>query len=190
MFSIAPRALHYTQCVVAVGLIGIIIAWNAVNTLPKGPATAALHGKLLLASYSFSPQGWAFFTRNPREPNFEVYRLDAKGEPERAWRNGFEWQTAFGINRLSRRVGAEIEELFQQVYEPLLVSCDELSTRDCFAKAGSQPSVSVRNSTAFPMVCGDVILRKVDRVPQAWLGLKDYRPPAQLVRVNVECTRL
>lgn len=57
------------------------------------------------------PQGWGFFTKNPREPIFELKEIN--GEMVSAANNTI--QNKFGFSRCSRKIGSEVSMIYAQI---------------------------------------------------------------------------
>lgn len=57
------------------------------------------------------PQGWGFFTKDPRDPLLEVYKINSKNELERVTLLNFDSQTYYGLSRKARFLGCESSEV-------------------------------------------------------------------------------
>lgn len=60
------------------------------------------------------PQGWAFFTRDPREELVAIYRWTSQGPKEINIRNG-STEFLFGLNREGRVRGYEVSQILANV---------------------------------------------------------------------------
>ena len=58
----------------------------------------------------FFPQGWGFFTRNPREPHYKLYKVE-EGVPVLINYSITSSQNRFGLSRKGSRIGMELERI-------------------------------------------------------------------------------
>ena len=136
------------------------------------------------------PQGWAFFTRDPREERLTVHRLrDGRLVP--AGRSPHvRAANAFGLNRVSRAEGVELE---------LLVAAAEQRATGGWTPCATVPAECARALIAIggvhdldpvvprPLVCGDVILKLEAPVPWAWSRFPPPSSRCRLLAVRVRC---
>lgn len=159
------------------------ILWVATSSLdsPLRPSRRAQVRMLTVM-----PQGWAFFTRDPRLPLLIVFeRVDGRFHPAveiNASRGNY-----FGLKRISRRFDLEIAAIMAQVPDTAW-----FSTRSKIAEfeavANRQRSFSVPNRAPRPRVCGEYALVRRPPTPWAWAHLEDtIRHPVTLVRLAIVC---
>jgi antimicrobial peptide system SdpA family protein len=173
-------------------------AWVLLVGLGLGlPALYSVHAALppnaiqlpfadRIEARKWAPQGWAFFTRDPREPDVIAYLPSISG----SWRrdaSGPQAQVAyaFGWSRRLRAKGVEMGRLLT-VLRPS-------DWRECHAEPplcfGSLPVQSrLRNSSPIPSLCGDVAFVQQEPVPWAWFtsGVQ-VTMPSKVIRVKVSC---
>jgi antimicrobial peptide system SdpA family protein len=132
------------------------------------------------------PEGWGFFTRDPRAERLTLYRLDG-GRWMRAGRGpNSEPVNVFGINRAARAQAVEAGLLINEgTASPLAwIPCTALPS-DCLLEA--RP-VAAQNRSRAPSLCGALGLVTQEPVPWAWLG--NRRPvtmPSSIARLEVSC---
>jgi len=134
----------------------------------------------------FLPEGWAFFTRNPRDDRYFVYRLAPDGSwidtnlgPHNRPRN------AFGLNRKSRAQGVEIGLLLVSIQDQEWTACRKSPTA-CLATI--PVSKDFKDISPNPTLCGEMGVVMQPPVPWAWAGMQ--RPvtmPSRVSRVRVHC---
>ena len=102
-------------------LWSMVIVYVLRGALPSHPfpATPPERQRLL----SISPQGWAFFTRNAREPADYFYRREGAkwvrlGYPNSSSRN------FFGLKKDTRPFGVEMGSLMSQVSTDEWIACE------------------------------------------------------------------
>jgi antimicrobial peptide system SdpA family protein len=133
-----------------------------------------------------APQGWAFFTRDPRE---EKQTLFARGA-DRAWRSALlaphaRLANTLGLNRRSRSQGVEAAMLMEHAPDEAYVECREAPSA-CLLRLPA--GVKVRNASSHPTLCGAVAVVLQPPVPWAWLGTR--RPvvmPSRILPLEVSC---
>lgn len=132
-----------------------------------------------------SPQGWAFFTRSPREAAYHVFRRD-----------GAEWAPypltnahpvhAFGASRAPRAKEMELGAVLGTV--PGKHWREGRVLPGVPAGADTLPAVTVTNPAPRPRVCGEFLVQKYAPLPWAWSGsFGSVAQPARSVRLRVAC---
>lgn len=115
------------------------------------------------------PQGWAFFTRSPREDNLRVYPVTSDGLGTHVQSPYAEPGNAFGLDRAVRAQGTESALVQYAVPMSSWVDCDG-PRADCLEQAlavaleGNLPEVE--NPAFRTTICGPVVL-SMERVG-AW----------------------
>jgi antimicrobial peptide system SdpA family protein len=159
----------------------VVVWWALITALPhnpQSPGLAAERGTRLVL-----PEGWGFFTRDPREPDLILVRRGADGawaiEPPHASASN-----AFGLHRESRALPVESMRLLE--HAPVAFAPCTGSWRECLDAAAP---VALRNDVAQPLLCGDVAFLKRAPAPWAWADL--MRPddmPTDILRTRIECS--
>ncbi len=188
MHSPAPPDPRTARRVGAIAL-GLALAWSVLiaNVVyPMLPYSAVdMPTSRAIKPTLWAPQGWAFFTKDPREQRAFLYQrlhgrwTDLKKAPHAEPRN------AFGLNRASRAQGVELALLMQSVPAAAWRDCNG-DPRACFSSAATAPAV--RNVSPRPTVCGTVALVFQAPVPWAWAGSR--RPvhmPSRYAVVEASC---
>jgi antimicrobial peptide system SdpA family protein len=166
------------------GLVGATGLFAAIDTgLPfsplrpiSTPSTTARH---------FAPQGWAFFTRDPLEPQIYVYRrteagwiaadIGANGEPAHL----------FGWRRSPRAQGVEIGLVLFAHGKEQFTAC-EGSIEECLETSPIEGTV--QNDSTVPTLCGTIGILRQKKIPWAWRHSVDpERAPAEVMNLEVSC---
>jgi antimicrobial peptide system SdpA family protein len=156
-----------------------------VISVPEGPATTGLHGNAKWMATFLAPQGWSFFTRNPREPVIYVFREEGP-ELKIDRVQGFSWSLGFGLKRKIRSRGSEIESIAINVKDEFWKKCREpLAT--CIHVFTKEPKI--KNNYSNPIFCGKLIMQKVERTPLSWARLPNFQMPYEATKVEVECSK-
>ena len=167
------------------GLLTAFAITVAVAAMPFN--TLNLSDDLRSTVMSLIPEGWGFFTKNPRDPEIQVAVLHNGRLEKLNIVSSFEAKYAFGFNRLSRAQGLELDNLLGQLQTSGL-------WHDCQQKASvCAQSLSVQkrllNSAAFPTLCGDLVLFERRPVPWAYRNMNPNMP-SRLIRVEVVCSQI
>ncbi len=138
------------------------------------------------------PEGWAFFTRDPREEAVRVYVRSRDGE----WANAIEaplgaWSNALGLNRKPRRQNVEQGLLLATLPQEGWTSCVSTELALCLDRV--DPTVTFTNPSPVGTLCGEIAVVRQKPVPFAWITgkgrdeLQDFRVPNRFIRVEAKC---
>ncbi|WP_164016005.1 SdpA family antimicrobial peptide system protein [Pyxidicoccus trucidator] len=161
----------------------ISIGYVIYPTLPYSPVR--LPFAQLAQTFLWAPQGWSFFTRDPREQKQTLYV-----------RHGDQWESTLlaphgrlsnigGLRRKSRSQGVEMALLLSRVPANEWQECSA-PLEECLAK---QPTGRpLRNTSPAPTLCGTVAVVQQKPVPWAWA--RSARPvtmPFRILSMDVSC---
>lgn len=163
---------------VAVYALHAVMPYNPLRL----PGSGFIDMRLLL------PEGWAFFTRNPREPDFYVYLR----EPDGRWRPAadmtrFRLGTALGLDRFGRAMGLEVGLLLERAEKARRASC-EREAQECLEQA--PVALTVSNPGPRAQLCGSVGMHFRKPVPWAWSRSHQREPielSSEVLRLEVQC---
>jgi len=162
------------------------------------PAAYSIHARLPTNAISlpwservnaslWAPQGWAFFTRDPREAQVTPFVQDTLGN----WRSArlapyARPKYAFGLNRRPRAQGVELGILLALMQRTQWHHCDD-DIAVCIGKLSVDASVT--NESPIPSLCGYVALVWQEPLPWAWATVDDRETmPSEIVRLQVTCS--
>lgn len=134
---------------------------------------------------SWTPQGWAFFTRSPREPVLRAYRFSGN-----EWRNALvsnaSYRNVLGVSRRARATNTELHAIAARVPESRWFACAE-ALDTCAAEIAYDP-MKIANPAPGPGLCGLLIIEQRPLVPWAWSASRDQVfMPGSVASVFVEC---
>lgn len=169
----------------------VIVFWSilifkvTVAAMPYSPFSGSQ-----IDTYNFRnmmPQGWGFFTRNPREENYFIYQKDTLGNYALSVNSNNGLKNLFGIKRTSRIQSMEIGVLIQRLEKYDWISCPEGNNK-CAAQIDTLSPIAVLNTTTSPTLCGELMLTQKQTVPWAW-GKHYYEidMPAKTIKINSIC---
>lgn len=129
-----------------------------------------------------APEGWVFFTRDPREASDRVFRLTTPCCEEMTVPNGAA-SNLYGLKRDARAFGVEMAPLMAQIPRSGWREC----RGDIAACAAAAPPIALSNASAARRLCGEVVIQRQRPVPWAWSRGRDVRAPYALAHLNVSC---
>ncbi|QES46503.1 SdpA family antimicrobial peptide system protein [Streptomyces venezuelae] len=177
-----PRRLVWTVSV----MWAIVALYVAQVHVPRNVVTLPGQHTVAPLANSVAAQGWAFFTKSPRDAALIPYTERAGG-----WRNELlaphsEPQNAFGLDRRSRSQGIEIAMLSLEA--PKEAKWKECSSDLPACLASANPPVATTNRSPEPSLCGRVALVQEEPVPFAWRDLKAEKlMPKSVLALEVTC---
>lgn len=120
---------------------------------------------------TFLPQGYAFFTREPKEPNIYVYKIENEGKIKRVINKASLSGEAFlGLNRSNRRTEIEFQYPISKIYK--------------WHKSIKESEIYIDTIrykiNEINLVQGHYLFVKERRIPWAWAGnnprkIKEYK---------------
>lgn len=166
-------------------LILLVLGWSTLaayalhSAFPYNPISFPAEGSIQLQRWF--PEGWGFFTRDPRLSDPQAYRLEEAGRWEAVdFRTG---PSFLGFNRSARAHGFEMNMLLQQVSSTGWAECNEEPTA-CIVKEKVQQVLM--DTAVSPMVCGNVALVIQEPIPWAWRA-SSVVMPSKILRLDVRC---
>ena len=127
---------------------------------------------------SFLPQGWAFFTKSPRDEGLRVYSVSDGSLGDHVQPANAEPGNAFGFDRGSRSQGTEMGMLNAAVPDETWVSCEgprQACLADALAAAQSEVVPTIPNTALVTTICGRVVFSGETPGPWAYRDLVDDR---------------
>jgi len=171
-------------------MMGLTVCWCIVLFYVIHPALPFNALKLPAESHVnvsvWAPEGWRFFTRNPREDQTVLYRREGNG----AWASAslgpnMRASNFFGFGRRARAQGIELGLLIYSQPKTIWASCEEEPDR-CLER--TTDAVAVRNRSPAPTLCGSVGVVMQNVVPWGWaISGEKFTMPSKVARFDVQC---
>ncbi len=156
-----------------------LIVFVACGSITEMPLSAGVATRTRLVS--ILPEGWAFFTRDPRESSKSVYLRENGHWVRHSQAQSRVW---LGLKRNDRVEGAEIEKLMSLVPASKHFKC-EGSLDACLANP-KLPVARVVNPMLVRSLAGEVVIASAQPVPWAWSAARDrVYMPSDVVKLNV-----
>ncbi len=162
-------------------LVSIILSNIPFNPIsPKGRYKNFFH--------TLFPQGWSFFTRNPKENRLIIFRLKSNYKLKEIDIRNSAPNNYYGISRLNRIKGIELSMIDSQVGPNSWVQCD--TEKDQKNAIDTLMPQIVINRTCINSLCGLYILKKESPIPWAWhKNANRLEMPAKIAKVYVVCNK-
>lgn len=186
-----PPSTPATRGNAVLGALGgaVVLFWITFAVYCVYPAlpysSVRLPGANAVNRLVLAPQGWAFFTRSPREARQLAY-----GRGREGWKNATkgphaQLRNALGLDRGSRAQGVEIALLMSAAGAGEWQGC-EGAVLGCLDTVPRGPAV--RNGSPNPSLCGTVAI--VNRPPVPWAWVRSPEPvemPSRILPLEVSC---
>lgn len=175
----------YLISLLATVLIGITILLSVLfSSLPFNPTRSALD--LQKTVFTFLPQGWAFFTRSPREAQVILYEVTDQGL-ERVHHKHSSLYNLIGLNRRSTALMSELQYFKMRISERDYINTEWNYQRDLFGDL-PKTTTELTNMYSDPILCGEYLLVFQEPVPWAWLdSVEEIKMPAKVIRLHISC---
>jgi antimicrobial peptide system SdpA family protein len=167
------------------GILASYFLLGSISLLASVPEAAVrLPIETTVWTLWFLPQGWAFFTRNPREPVLEAWVVE-----DGLWRmlplNVSGTEEVFGFRRTLRLRAQELGALAASLQPQDWQRCSG-NIGDC-VDAGFLTTVTrVVNRSVARQLCGNLVLAVREPQPWAWRG-RTVSMPTRATRIHAEC---
>ncbi len=160
--------------------VGTVIFYSLLSSLEYNPLSLSHKESKLV--FTLMPQGWGFFTRNPRELQTLIYHKTENGY-ELVNKSGSEPEYLFGLSRVSRRKNIEFGQIFSNIPDSLWIDCPSKMISDCDPKATHNFSNQYLN----PICVGDFLLISQEPIPWAWSkSYYDIKMPFKYCKIHVD----
>lgn len=156
-----------------------VVLYIAFASIPFNPLSLSFTKSYL---YSLVPEGWGFFTRNPKEEVHLVFKKTRDNRWKLFTKSNADPEFSFGISRKNRRILAETQYLIEKLDDTMFLSRDGNAFNFSTKKI-----ILTKSAFKNPILTGDLILVKQKRLPWAWSeNYKEINMPYQIARVHVQ----
>ncbi|WP_374203711.1 SdpA family antimicrobial peptide system protein [Pseudonocardia sp. ICBG601] len=174
--------------VLCLGVLLSTLSMAVFFALPSNVVSWRDGGAVRKIVASALPEGWAFFTKPPNDPEYvPIYSADGG----RTFEGGSSlpnsrFENWYGLLRSQRAQGPEIANLSN---EPLKWQmCENKHGSACYKQVWAGSPTFVRNSSPVPTVCGRAIVMETRPVPWAFRDFyKEVRENERGALVEVTC---
>ena len=129
------------------------------------------------------PQGWVFFTRNPREAQTYFYKRE-----NNKWRPVTSHYSApsnfFGISRKNRAFNARSAHISMSIKPNSFLDCKN-SIENCIANFDKTKIDTLKYLPIFGNIHGDLVLEVSTPTPWAWKKSFNKKKPIKIARIFI-----
>jgi antimicrobial peptide system SdpA family protein len=184
--------MKYSKAAYIVFFASLAIMLAIVYTLMAAAVketTVNMSGERRMQLADLVPEGWAFFTRNPKEDNTILYRPAKGGGVKQFSMIAGAPRNVFGLNRYSRMVGKELAAMMRYIKDLPVDSIKGLPENN-LAILDTITAVKIPNDARFPLLKGIYYLRWVKPVPWAWAKTANIESMTQskIIKIDVVCS--
>lgn len=162
----------------------IFIGKSIIAVLPTNPLSPNIDEQSLMKT--LYPQGWGFFSKNPREEMINVYETKTYSQAV-SWPNN-SFKNVFGLYRHGRAQGVELGYLIEQIPKSIEWEDCKDGTISCLKKTDTV--VTINNKTPKASLCGNLGLSRETLIPWAWSIKRgsNISKESKVLRVEVTCS--
>lgn len=157
-----------------------------ISYAPPNPLTPQWTTSEQLSFRQFLPEGWAFFTKNQRDPLYLIFAKSTNGEWQSASlgpQSQLRW--AWGVSRISRAQGLDVGLINTEIPRSAFSTCRSASVIDCLSHLPRERMVS--DNSPHPLICGPTVIAWRKPVPWSWAKFRRVTLKTRLAYINVRC---
>lgn len=135
---------------------------------------------------ALTPQGWAFFTRDPREAQVILYKIENNHIKKIPHLHSSAYNF-LGLCRTSSIYMHEIQAIRTKLHNNWFSDTYWNYQSNIYGKFPTN-SYSLYNDTKKPLLCGEYLLVFQKPVPWAWSSsIENIKMPGKIIRINIKC---
>lgn len=164
-------------------VIGFLLLVLFANSITYNPIK--YNFPYMKESFSTLPQGWAFFTRSPREGQVMLYKLEDGQITEMNHRHSSPGN-AFGLNRKVSHMMSEIQAIERQVPDEKFMNSRWNFQSKQYGEIPEE-AYPIEQTLNHPQLNGEYVLVYQEIIPWAWSkNLDKIDMPAKVARIKIE----
>lgn len=173
---------HVFFCLLWIGLLVYLVYKVTLSALPYNPLSPGINQKTTITS--IIPEGWGFFTRNPRETDLYLFFSENgkwvknRNTPISSWRN------SFGLNRFPRAQSVELGMILNSIndtcWKTAMINIDNNTITDTVV-------IQITDRSPSPTITGRICIVQQEPIPWAWSWNREkLKMPSQYVIVDIK----
>lgn len=175
------RSTYFFAFMVYAG-VTLFVAVALASYLPYSPIS--LSDGIKKRMQFFFPEGWAFFTRDPKEDNINLYRVvNNRVDLTPVNLKSGDVSLFFGASKHARMQMAEVGEIIEKIPDSLWVKNRGEYSNPCIKP--TDLVIARHNISNYKSLQGKYIIEKIKPTPWAWSNEKNVHMPSQYIIVNV-----
>lgn len=169
---------------IVVGLWLKVVYFIVVASFPFNPFTNKIEPKERQFIKTMLPEGFSFFTKNPREPYFRVYKIISGDSLNYMEMNPFSLTNLGGLIRRNKVVYVQLGGILEQLKG--IKWATHRGVNDL--PLHNLKLIKVENESDTPLVCGKYLLEFRKPVPWAWSGsVRPGEMESKIIKINILC---
>lgn len=171
-------------CVLTVFIFSYIL----IVSIPENPIKARYSFFSKKVVKRLTPQGWAFFTKNPRSEEIYFYEIDTTNNKiKNIFFRNVQSSQLFGIKRDNRLIISKLNNIINDIDTELWFSyrgntLDFLRKNSAYRRI-NKITVKIRE----PAICGLYCLEMKEPIPWSWIDLERINMPSRLILIDFKC---
>lgn len=166
----------------------VLGAYSISSSIPSTILTLPFFDEVKPNAVSTMPQGWAFFSKSPRDPSIAPYRAEENSLTSLSMLPTTRVENLFGVSRNGRAQGVEVALISGGSVPADWTDCESPDLHECAELLREVEPKRVRNTVAAPSVCGGIILIQTTPVPWSFRQQTEVREKAdKAVKLQVAC---
>lgn len=174
-----------------------VLYYVSASSIPYNPLTPSFSSKTKIMT--FVPEGWGFFSRDPREPDLYLYELHGNKLIRNTHAPISSFANFFGLKRYPRAQSVELGMLLHNINDSLFKSCEiniedrseidieSLNSVNDHLKLDRATIATVMNGSPYPTIKGIICIVQQEPIPWAWAwNRKTLKLPAKYLILNVK----
>src|SRR5690606_8020796 len=138
--------------------------------------------------FDITPQGWAFFTRDAREEQIYIYRIDDQNSLHKINQKHSDATNLFGLSRESSKLAIETENILYEFQNKDVFLSTDWNYDAMIIGEIPENYINVKNKINSPILCGNYLFVYHRIVPWAWSkSKKTIKMPARVIKLKIEC---
>jgi len=172
MFLILVVSLYSTFCILS---FSSYLPYNALST----------HSDTRI--FKIMPQGWAFFTRSPRESQIQLLKILPDGKLDKVNHYHAHYSNAFGTNRKTTMLLTQLSTVYKQIPDSLFKdsNCNIQYDRYFSTHDSITTDIELKNEFDIKYLSGEYYLLVQDIIPWAWTPKYTVDMPCKFVKIAI-----
>ena len=135
--------------------------------------------------FNLIPQGWAFFTRDPREAQITIYKIENDSILTPYPQRHSSFTNLFGLKRTSSKILTELQLLKLKTTDSLYSNLKWNYQANQYSKIPSE-EFEYKNEIFNPILLGNFIVVYQKPVPWAWSkSIEKIKMPSKVIRFKI-----
>ncbi len=159
------KTIFFIACSILIIYLINFLFITSISDNPLGIRNSSFKKNIMNGLF---PEGWAFFTRSPREERLSLYKIKSKNEIEEVSLNNSTFDVYWGACRNNRVIHGKISKIANNINPNLWTT---FSAPDTAINKINIESLSILKIKALPPVLyGTFVLKSSKAVPYMWFS--------------------